>query len=93
MARIRDLINQKKGIARTASAAFSCQKAEKIIKELIGSNNLRVAKYQNQTLFLKIKTPSLAQKIFNRQTEIKKQLQEKLKRPVERLSFFVGDLH
>lgn len=89
MKRIREVIAKKRGLAQIASAALFCQEAEKIIKEMIGSDQLRVKKYQNQTLFLFIKNPSLAQEVFSCQGEIIQRLKEELKKPIKRLSYRV----
>jgi hypothetical protein len=90
MKRIRELIEKKSGIARTASAAYLCARAEKIIQRMVNSKQVEVRKYQNQVLFLVVQNPSLSQEIFNHQEQIKKQLTKKLKKPINRISYRVG---
>lgn len=90
MKRIKELIEKRAGIAQTASAAYLCARAEKIIQRLVGSKQVKARKYQNQVLFLVVGNPSLSQEIFNRQEEIKKELERELKKPINRISYRVG---
>jgi len=87
MKRIDQLISQKTGIAKTATVAYLCQKAEKMIQEQFNDQGIKVKKYQNQILFLKIPNPSLAQQIYSQQTELIKKLNQDLETSIKRLSY------
>lgn len=85
------MISKREGVARTATAAFFCAKAEEIIQKIFETDKITVKKFHNQTLFLRIENPSLAQRVFNQQGQIIKRLKEELKEPIARLSYRVGD--
>ncbi len=91
MRRIKELISKKQGVGKTATAAFFCAKAEEIIQKVFETDRIKVKKFHNQTLFLRIENPSVAQKVFNQQEQIIKRLKEELKEPITRLSYRVED--
>lgn len=80
-------ILKNKGFLKTAKAAVVCQKAEQIIKDDLDINNLRVVKFQGQTLFVATSSPTDSQKIFQKQQKLIKKINIELNIKIERISY------
>ncbi len=91
MKRINQILNQRKGIAKTAKAAVICEKSKKIIKKDFKINQLEVSKYQGQTLFITTTSPTDSQKIFQNKKKIIKKINNELNTNIERISFRLKD--